>query len=65
LESGFITLWRLALEGKAGLEHNLVVANLAILDVSAGLHDLKPVQISQRLDRAQSRSEGKAYQAAG
>lgn len=34
----------LAFQGKAGLEHDLIVADLAILDMSTGLQDL--LQIS-------------------
>ena len=39
----------LILKRKASLEHNLVVADLPVLDMPAGLHHLEPVQISQRL----------------
>jgi hypothetical protein len=36
-------------QSKAGFEHNLIVSDLAILDVAAGLDDLEPVQVSQCL----------------
>src|SRR5688572_5406255 len=39
----------LVLQSKAGFEHNLIMSDLAVLDVAAGLDDLEPVQISQRL----------------
>jgi hypothetical protein len=34
---------------EADLEHDLIVMNSAILDVAAGLHDLKPAEIPQAL----------------
>jgi len=40
-----------AFEGEAGLDHHLVMAHLAVLDVPAGLDDLEPAQIPQGLVR--------------
>ena len=44
-----LVLRSLVVQRKAGFELNLIVPNLAILDVAAGLDDLEPVQISQCL----------------
>jgi hypothetical protein len=44
-----LTLRSLVVQGKASFEHNLIVPDLAVLDVAAGLDDFEPVQISQRL----------------
>jgi hypothetical protein len=44
-----LVLWSLVFQSKAGFEHDLIVPDLAILDVAASLDDLEPVQISQRL----------------
>jgi hypothetical protein len=44
-----LLLWSLVFQCKAGFEHDLIVPDLAILNVAAGLDDLEPVQISQRL----------------
>jgi hypothetical protein len=44
-----LVLRSLDFQSKAGFEHDLIVPDLAILDVAASLDDLEPVQISQRL----------------
>jgi hypothetical protein len=44
-----LVLRSIVVQSKAGFERNLIVPDLAVLDVAAGLDDLEPVQISQRL----------------
>jgi hypothetical protein len=45
-------LWILPFQGEASFEDDLEVANLAVFDVTAGLYDLKPAQVSQRFVRS-------------
>lgn len=44
-----LVLRNLVFQSKAGFERELIVPDLAVLDVAAGLDHLEPVQISQCL----------------